>query len=66
MTNGEDIFEKYENLEEYPLITKEDWELIKETYPKDEVKERLASIFMKHPLPYAQISTPLKMLEMIT
>ena len=53
MTNGEDIFEKYENLEEYPLITKEDWELIKETYPKDEVKERLAEIFMKHPLPYA-------------
>ena len=53
MTNGEDIFEKYENLEEYPLITNEDWELIKETYPKDEVKERLAEIFMKHPLPYA-------------
>jgi len=53
MTNGEDIFEKYENLEEYPLITKEDWELIKETYPKDQVKEMLADLFMKYPLPYA-------------
>ena len=48
----EDIFEKYENLEEYPLITNEDWELIKE-YPKDEVKEKIEKIFMKHPLPYA-------------
>ena len=52
----EDIFSKYErdNYEgEYPTISPEDWETIKETYPKDEVKEKLADIFMKYPLPYA-------------
>ena len=56
MTNGEDLFAKYEKGTydgEYPTILPEDWELIKETYPKDEVKERLADIFMKYPLPYA-------------
>ena len=56
MTNGEDIFEKYRKGTyegEYPTITPEDWELIKETYPKDEVKEKLAEIFMEYPLPYA-------------
>jgi len=53
MTNGEDLFSKYENLDEFPLIDSESWNLIKETYPKDEVKERLADIFMKYPLPYA-------------
>ena len=26
---------------------------MKETYPKDEVKEKLAEIFMEYPLPYA-------------
>lgn len=56
MTNGEDIFSKYErdNYEgEYPTISPEDWETIKEIYPKDEVKEKLADLFMKYPLPYA-------------
>ena len=56
MTNGEDLFAQYEKGTydgEYPTILPHDWELIKETYPKDEVKERLADIFMKYPLPYA-------------
>ena len=47
MTNGEDLFaKKFENLDEYPLIDNESWELIKETYHKDEVKERLVTIFV--------------------
>lgn len=56
MTNGEDIFAKYRKgiyEGEYPTVTPEDWELMKETYPKDEVKEKLAEIFMEYPLPYA-------------
>jgi len=56
MMVGEDIFGRFENLDEYPLIDNETWELIKETYPKDEVKEKLAEIFMKHPIPYADIT----------
>ena len=56
MTNGEDLFSKYENLDEFPLIDSESWNLIKETYPKDEVKERLAEIFMRYPIPYADIT----------
>ena len=59
MTNGEDLFAKYERSiydGEYPTILPEDWELIKETYPKDEVKERLAEIFMRYPIPYADIT----------
>ena len=56
MTNGEDLFAKFENLDEYPLIDNESWELIKETYHKDEVKERLATIFMQHEIPYADIT----------
>jgi len=59
MTNGEDLFAKYEKGTyegEYPTILPEDWELIKETYPKDEVKEKLAEIFMRYPIPYADIT----------
>ena len=56
MTNGEDLFAQFENLDEYPLIDEQSWELIKETYHKDEVKEKLADIFMKHPIPYADIT----------
>ena len=59
MTNGEDLFAKYERGTydgEYPTILPEDWELIKETYPKDEVKEKLAEIFMRYPIPYADIT----------
>jgi len=56
MTNGEDLFAQYENLDEFPVIDSETWNLIKETYPKDEVKERLAEIFMKYPAPLVEIT----------
>ena len=59
MTNGEDLFAQYEKGTyegEYPTILPHDWELIKETYPKDEVKKRLAEIFMQYPIPYADIT----------
>ena len=56
MNNGEDILVKYEKGTydgEYPTISPEDWETLKESYPKDQVKEMLADLFMKYPLPYA-------------
>ena len=56
MTNGEDIFEKYKGMKPYLYISPEEWTEIKETYPKDVVKERLAEVCMTYPLPYADIS----------
>ncbi len=56
MTNAEDILAKYEKGRydgEFPTISPEDWETLKESYPKDQVKEMLADLFMKYPLPYA-------------
>ena len=56
MTNAEDILAKYEKGTyegEFPTISSEDWETLKESYPKDQVKEMLADLFMKYPLPYA-------------
>lgn len=59
MTNAEDILVKYEKgtyKGEYPTISSEDWELLKETFPKDVVKERLAEVAMTWPIPYADIT----------
>ena len=59
MTNGEDIFEKYKkgNFDgEYFFISPEEWQEIKDTFPKDMVKERLAEIAMTWPIPYADIT----------
>ena len=56
MNIGENILGKYEKGSyegEYPTISPEDWETLKESYPKDQVKEMLADLFMKYPLPYA-------------
>jgi len=53
------IFEKYRKgiySGEYPTISEEEWALIRETYPKDEVKEKLAEIFMEYPIPYVNIT----------
>jgi len=59
MTNGEDIFEKYKkdnsNLE-YLHIPKNEWEEIKEMYPKDEVKAKLAEVAMSWPPPFVNIT----------
>ena len=59
MTNGEDIFEKYKkgNFDgEYFFISPEEWQEIKDTFPKDVVKERLAEVAMTWPIPYADIT----------
>ena len=49
MTNIDGIFKKYRKgiyEGEYPTIFEDEWEYIKENYPKDEVKEILAEIFI--------------------
>jgi len=59
MYNIESIFKKYRRgtyLGEYPTIFEDEWQYIKETFPKDEVKEILAEIFMEYPIPYAEIT----------
>jgi hypothetical protein len=59
MTNGEDIFEKYKrgNFDgDYLFISPDEWQEIKDTYPVDVVKERLAEVCMTWPIPYADIS----------
>jgi hypothetical protein len=59
MTNGEDILSKYRKgncVAEFPTISEHDFELLKETYPKDTVKEMMAELFMEYPIPYADIT----------
>ena len=59
MTNGEDILSKYRKgtfVGEFPTISEHDFELLKETYPKDTVKEMMAELFMEYPIPYADIT----------
>ena len=59
MTSGEDRLSKYRKGVydgEFPTIVEHDIELLKDTYPKDEVKEMLADLFMEYPIPYADIT----------
>jgi hypothetical protein len=59
MTSGEAIFEKYKrgNFDgDYLFISPQEWQEIKDTYPVDVVKERLAEVCMTWPIPYADIS----------
>ena len=59
MTEGQDIFEKYrrENFEgEYLYIGPDEWQEIKDSYPKDVVKEKLAEIAMTYPPPFVNIT----------
>ena len=51
-----EYFEKFKNMKPYLYISEEEWSYIKETFPKDEVKESLAELCMKYPLPYIDIT----------
>jgi hypothetical protein len=51
----EDYFDKFLGMEPYLEINEEDWKYIKETFPKDYVKDKLAQIAMTYPIPYAEI-----------
>lgn len=56
MTEIQKYFEKFKDMEPYFEINEEEWTYIKETFPKEEVKEVLADILMDYPLPTAEIS----------
>jgi hypothetical protein len=49
-------FDKFKNMEPYLFIGEEEWEYIKKTFDKDDVKESLAKVAMDYPIPYADIS----------
>ena len=51
-----EYFDKFKNMEPYLFIGEEEWEHIKNTFDKDDVKESLAKVAMEYPIPYASIS----------
>ena len=51
-----DYFDKFYNMEPYLKIDEKDWEYIKETFDKDDVKESLATVTMTYPLPYPDLT----------
>ena len=51
-----EYFNKFKNMEPYLFIGEEEWEHIKNTFDKDDVKESLAKVAMEYPIPYASIS----------
>jgi len=51
-----DYFDKFYNMEPYFKIDEKDWEYIKETFDKEDVKESLATVAMTYPLPYPNLT----------
>ena len=51
-----DYFDKFYNMEPYLEIEDKDWEYIKETFDKQDVKESLATVAMTYPLPYPDLT----------
>jgi len=51
-----EYFDKFKNMEPYLFIGEEEWEHIKKTFDKEDVKESLAKVAMEYPIPYASIS----------
>jgi len=49
-------FDKFYNMEPYLKIDEKDWEYIKETFDKEDVKESLATVAMTYPLPYPNLT----------
>ena len=51
-----DYFDKFYNMKPYLQIDEKDWEYIKETFEKQDVKESLATVAMTYPLPYPDLT----------
>ena len=49
-------FDKFLNMKPYLSIEEEEWEYIKETFDKEDVKESLAKVAMTYPLPYPNLT----------
>ena len=51
-----EYFDRFKGMKPYLYINQHEWNYIKETFDKDDVKESLAKVAMTYPLPYAEIS----------
>ena len=51
-----DYFDKFKNMEPYFSIDEKEWEYIKETFTKDDIKENLVKVLMEYEPPYMDIS----------
>jgi|APSaa5957512535_1039671.scaffolds.fasta_scaffold02583_5 hypothetical protein len=51
-----EYFDKFKGMTPYLEIDEKEWEYIKETFEKDDVKESLAKVAMTYEIPYATIS----------
>ena len=51
-----DYFDKFYNMEPYLEINEKEWEYIKETFDKEDVKESLSKSSMTYPLPYPNLT----------
>ena len=51
-----EYFDKFKGMKPYLEINQHEWNYIKETFDKDDVKESLAKVAMTYPLPYAEIT----------
>jgi len=49
-------FDKFYNMEPYLSIDEKEWEYIKDTFDKEDVKESLATVAMTYEIPYAEMS----------
>jgi len=49
-------FDKFYNMDPYLEIDEKEWEYIKNTFDKEDVKESLAKVAMTYEIPYAEIS----------
>ena len=49
-------FDKFYNMKPYLSIDEKEWEYIKDTFDKEDVKESLAKVAMTYEIPYAEMS----------
>ena len=51
-----EYFDRFKGMEPYLNINQHEWNYIKETFDKDDVKESMAKVAMTYPMPYAEIT----------
>ena len=51
-----DYFDKFLNMDPYLFIDEREWDYIKQTFEKQDVRESLAKVAMTYPLPYMDIT----------
>ena len=51
-----DYFDKFYDMEPYLFIGNEEWEYIKKTFNREDVKESLARVAATYEIPYAEIT----------